>query len=99
MKKIAVTFLMSHTIGALYNEGETAGFSPEVAEDLIKREIAKPAKGAKKPADPEFYAAGDFKDEDEAVIDALIKKHKVAVAPDADKAAKVAAIVAANIAK
>src|SRR3546814_10161682 len=91
MKKIAVTFLMSHTVGALYNEGETAGFAPEVAEDLIKREIAKPAKAdkaAKKPAEPELYAADDFKDEDEAVIDALIKKHEVTVAADADKAAK-----------
>src|SRR3546814_10275724 len=102
MKKIAATFRMSHTVGARYNEGETAGFAPEVAEDLIKREIAKPTKAdkaAKKPAEPELYAADDFKDEDEAVIDALIKKHKVTVAADAAKPATVAGIGKAKIAK
>ena len=50
----AVKFLMPHTIGTLYNEGEVAGFEDDVAADLIERKIAEkaPAKGAKDaPAD------------------------------------------------
>lgn len=95
----AVTFLIAHTIGALYNVGETAGFDDETAKDLVERGIAEPAKGKKQASAPELYTAADFNAEDEAVIDALIKKHKVTVAADADKAAKVAAIVEAKIAK
>lgn len=95
----AVTFLLAHTVGALYNIGETAGFSDEIAADLIERGIAEPAKVKKQTEAPELYKAADFKNEDEAVIDALILKHNVSVAANADKAAKVAAIVAAKIAK
>lgn len=95
----AVTFLLAHTVGALYNVGETAGFSDEIAADLIERGIAEPAKVKKQAAAPDPYTADDFKDEDEAVIDALIKKHKITVAADSDKAAKIAAIVEAKIAK
>jgi uncharacterized membrane protein len=46
-----VKFLMSHTVGALYNEGETAGFDDAVADDLIEREIAEEVKQPKKAAD------------------------------------------------
>lgn len=48
-----VKFLMSYTLGALYNEGEIAGFDEAIATDLIERGIAeehKPAKGAAKDA-------------------------------------------------
>lgn len=57
----AIKFLTPYTLGALYNEGEVAGFEDTVADDLIERKIAeavKPAKGkssdddaAKKAAD------------------------------------------------
>lgn len=43
----AVKFLMPHTVGALYNEGEVAGFDDDVADDLIERKIAEPVKGGK----------------------------------------------------
>ncbi|KUO53189.1 MAG: hypothetical protein APF82_00960 [Sphingomonadales bacterium BRH_c42] len=45
---------MPYTLGALYNEGEVAGFDEAISDDLIKRSIAeavKPAKG--KAADEE----------------------------------------------
>jgi hypothetical protein len=41
----AVKFIVDHTVGALYNAGEIAGFEDDVADDLIKREIAEPVKG------------------------------------------------------
>lgn len=47
----AVKFLTDHRVGALYNEGEIAGFEDDVADDLIEREIAEPVKGKAK-ADP-----------------------------------------------
>lgn len=46
----AVKFLMPYTLGALYNEGEVAGFEAEIADDLIERKIAEPAKGGKPAA-------------------------------------------------
>lgn len=36
-----VKFLTSHTIGALYNEGEIAGFEDDIADDLVARNIAE----------------------------------------------------------
>lgn len=51
---MAVKFLMPHTLGSLYEEGEIAGFDPEVEGDLIERKIAeafKPGKAAEKPAE------------------------------------------------
>jgi hypothetical protein len=36
-----VKFLMPHTVGSLYNEGEVAGFEDDVADDLIDRKIAE----------------------------------------------------------
>lgn len=44
----AVKFLMPFTVGALYNEGEVAGFEDAVADDLIERKIAEPVKTAAK---------------------------------------------------
>lgn len=46
----AVKFLMSHTHGTLYQEGETAAFDDAVAADLIKRKIAEPVEIKKKTA-------------------------------------------------
>lgn len=43
----AVKFLMPYTLGALYNEGEVAGFEDAVADDLIARKIAEAVKSAK----------------------------------------------------
>jgi len=45
-----VKFLMPYTVGALYNEGEIAGFDEAIAKDLIEREIAEPVKAAKSDA-------------------------------------------------
>lgn len=42
-----VKFRMTHTVGALYNEGEVAGFEDAVADDLIARKIAEAVKSAK----------------------------------------------------
>ena len=36
-----VKFLIPHTIGALYNEGEIAGFEDDLADELIERKIAE----------------------------------------------------------
>jgi hypothetical protein len=44
----AVKFLMPYTLGALYNEGEVAGFDDDIAADLIERKIAEPAKASAK---------------------------------------------------
>lgn len=53
----AVKFLMPFTVGALYNEGEVAGFEEAVADDLIERKIAEPVKETKGKASPEAPAA------------------------------------------
>lgn len=50
-----VKFLMSYTIGALYNEGEIAGFDEDTAKDLIDRGIAEAVKTGK--PDPKDGAA------------------------------------------
>jgi len=88
----AVKFLMSHTLGALYNKDEVAGFPDDVADDLIKRKIAEPVKGTKAkatdPADPNTL--------DDAALDKLIASEKVKVAADADREAKIAAVLAAR---
>lgn len=52
----AVKFIMPFTVGALYNEGEVAGFEDAVADDLVKRGIAEAVKTAKGKA-PEDEAA------------------------------------------
>lgn len=43
----AIKFLVACTVGALYNEGEVAGFEDDVADDLIAREIAIEVKAEK----------------------------------------------------
>lgn len=48
----AVKFLMPYTVGALYNEGEVAGFEDAIADDLIERQIAEAAKLPKAKAEP-----------------------------------------------
>jgi hypothetical protein len=48
-RTMAVKFLESHTVGALYNEGEIAGFDKKTEEDLIERKIAKPYKAEAEP--------------------------------------------------
>lgn len=47
----AIKFLTPCTVGALYNEGEVAGFEDAVANDLIERGIAEPVKGKKSTDD------------------------------------------------
>ncbi len=88
----AVKFLMPFTVGALYNEGEVAGFEDAVADDLIERKIAEPVKGAKAktddPVDPATL--------DDAALDKLIAAEKVKVAEGADRAAKIEAVLAAR---
>jgi hypothetical protein len=88
----AVKFLMPFTVGALYNEGEVAGFEDAVANDLIERKIAEPAKAAKAktddPVDPATL--------DDAALDKLIAAEKVKVADGADRAAKIEAVLAAR---
>lgn len=89
----AVKFLMPWTVGALYNEGEVAGFEDDVADDLIERKIAEAVKtgGKAKPADPVDPATLD-----DAALDALIAAEKVKVAEGADRAAKIEAVLAAR---
>lgn len=88
----AVKFLMPYTLGALYNEGEVAGFDDAIAADLIERKIAEPAKGVKAktddPVDPATL--------DDAALDKLIVAEKVKVADGADRAAKIEAVLAAR---
>lgn len=88
----AVKFLMPYTLGALYNEGEVAGFDDDIAADLIERKIAEPAKGAKAaPAEPVDPATLD-----DAALDKLIAAEKVKVADGADRAAKIEAVLASR---
>lgn len=89
----AIKFLMPFTLGALYNEGEVAGFDDEIADDLIKRKIAEPAKGGKASKAPEPVDPATL---DDAALDKLIATEKVKVADGADRDAKVAAVLAAR---
>ncbi|WP_066526674.1 hypothetical protein [Erythrobacter sp. CCH5-A1] len=88
----AVKFLMPFIVGALYNEGEVAGFEDAVADDLIERKIAEPVKAAKaktdEPVDPATL--------DDAALDKLIAAEKVKVVDGADRAAKIEAVLAAR---
>ena len=43
---MAVKFLVPHTVGALYEEGEVAGFDAKVEKDLVDRKIAEAVKTA-----------------------------------------------------
>jgi hypothetical protein len=43
----AIKFLMPYTVGALYGEGEVAGFDDAIAADLIERKIAEAVKQGK----------------------------------------------------
>jgi hypothetical protein len=88
----AVKFLMPFTVGALYNEGEVAGFEDAVANDLIERKIAEPVKAAKAKADDPVDPATL----DDAALDKLIAAEKVKVADGADRAAKIEAVLAAR---
>lgn len=89
----AVKFLMPYTLGALYNEGEIAGFSDEIAADLIERKIAEPVKGGKAAKSPDPVDPATL---DDAALDKLIATEKVKVAADADREAKIAAVLAAR---
>lgn len=93
----AVKFLMPHTVGALYNEGEIAGFDDDVADDLIERKIAEAvkAKSSGKPNTAD-QARADLEAKSDEEIAKLIADGKITVAADADKAAKIAAILAAS---
>lgn len=88
----AVKFLMPFTVGALYNEGEVAGFEPAVANDLIERKIAEPVKATKAKADDPVDPATL----DDAALDKLIAAEKVKVADGADRAAKIEAVLEAR---
>lgn len=61
----AIKFLTACTVGALYNEGEIAGFEDAVADDLIKRGLAEAAK-AKGGKDSAAEAEAKAKAEAEA---------------------------------
>lgn len=93
----AVKFLMPYTLGALYNEGEVAGFDDDMADDLIARKIAEPAKvPAKGKPSPEDKARADLEALSDDDLDKLIIAEKVTVADGADKAAKIDAVLAAR---
>lgn len=94
----AVKFLMPFTVGALYNEGEIAGFEDAVAADLIERKIAEPVKDAKADKGGKGKAAEpvDPATLDDAGLDKLIADEKVTVAEGADRDAKIAAVLAAR---
>lgn len=49
---MAVKFLMPHTVGALYNTEEVAGFDKETEADLVERKIAEPFKAPKQSEAP-----------------------------------------------
>lgn len=99
----AVKFLMAYTVGTLYAKGETASFHDPVADDLVERKIAEPVamkKGSKKkddpPADP---ARAELEKLNVPDLDKIIEDEKIeGVASDANKAAKIDAIVAARAA-
>jgi hypothetical protein len=97
----AVKFLMSFTVGALFNEGEIAGFDDAIADDLIERKIAEAVKDTKtdkggksgkgkagEPVDPATL--------DDAALDALIADEQVQIAEGADRAAKIEAVLASR---
>ncbi len=48
---MAVKFLMPHTVGTLYNEGEVAGFDRSTEDALVKAKIAEPVKAEPKKGD------------------------------------------------
>lgn len=48
---MAVKFLVAHTVGALYNSGDVAGFEKRIEADLIKRGIAIDPKAKKAAPD------------------------------------------------
>lgn len=50
---MAVKFLRDASVGAHYNEGEVAGFSPEVEASLIKQEVAEKFEAKKPDPKPE----------------------------------------------
>jgi hypothetical protein len=96
-----VTFLMAATVGCLFNKGETASFEDDVADDLIEREIATPAKvkakNDKAEAEAEKLKAkalAELEKLDDAAIDKIVADEEVQVAADAEKPAKIAAIIA-----
>lgn len=92
----AVKFLMPFTVGALYNEGEVAGFDEATADDLIKRKIAEPVKDAKPAKGGKTPDPVDPATLDDAALDKLIADEKVTVAEGADRDAKIAAVLAAR---
>lgn len=92
----AVKFLMPFTVGALYNEGEIAGFEDEVAADLIERKIAEPVKEAKGKASSEDKARAALEALSDEELDKQIADGKLTVAQDADRAAKIAALLEAQ---
>ena len=93
----AVKFLMPHTVGSLYNEGEIAGFEDDVADDLIERKIAEAVKSkAGGKSDKADQARTDLEAKSDEDLDKLIADGKITVAADADKAAKIDAILAAS---
>lgn len=96
----AVKFLMAYTVGTLYAEGEIAGFHDPVADELIERGIAEEApakKGGKKKDDADPAKELDAKTV--AELDKIIAAEGIADVPaDANKTAKIAAIIAARAA-
>ncbi|MEP2103085.1 MAG: hypothetical protein ABJP02_04925 [Parasphingorhabdus sp.] len=100
-KLVAVKFLMPHTVGSLYNEGETAGFEKGVADDLVKRKIAEPAKTKKAkedepPADP---VRAELEKLNKDKLFELAKTEEIEVDEGLNKGPLIDAIIAGRAAK
>lgn len=93
----AVKFIMAYSVGALFSEGEVAGFPDDVADDLVDRGIAEPVKASKSgEGKARTSDAIDPATLDDAALDALILAEKVKVGEGADRAAKIEAVLAAR---
>lgn len=96
----AIKFLVATTVGALYNAGEIAGFDEKIADDLIEQgaaievKVEKP-KGSGKQTDAE-KAKAELEALSDENLDKLIAEKNITVADDADRAAKIAAVLGAK---
>lgn len=94
----AIKFLSACTVGALYNAGEVAGFEDAVADDLIERgiaELVKADKGQAKADTKIAKARAELEAKSDEDLAQLITTAGLTIAEDADKAAKIEALLAA----
>lgn len=96
----AIKFLAAATVGTLYNVGEVAGFEDHIADDLIEQGVAEEVKLEKPKGSGKQTDADKAKAELEALsdenLDKLIAEKNITVAADADRAAKIAAVLGAK---